>query len=169
MIFQVAILVPLKILLRFVPFLIAYSVAATSDEPFDVESTGYFNVVSGEIAGQWLRTWYFIGSIVCFLGFYNAMVINAERTAFYFCEEHFAGFMGRTEASRNWFTRWLFAMPAEGGIRRIYTIVVAALECIFVTFFPVGLLIELEMLIYALSAALFFYSFVYLRSVQWHM
>ena len=54
-------------------------------------------------------------------------------------------------------------MQSEGGIRRIYTIVVAGLECILVSSFKVGLLIELEMLIYALSAALFFYSFVYLR------
>ena len=65
-----------------------------------------------------------------------------------------------------WPTRWPFcpfALQNEGGIRRIYTIVVAALECMLVSTFQVGLLIELEMLIYALSAALFFYSFVYLR------
>jgi len=71
--------------------------------------------------------------------------------------------MSRMETSRSWFVRFWFKMPSEGGIRRIYTIVVAGLECILVSSFKVGLLIELEMLIYALSAALFFYSFVYLR------
>ena len=75
----VAILVPLKILLRFVPFLVAFSVA-TPQEIADADSTGLFNVISGEIAGPWLRTWYFAGSLICFLGFYNAMVIGAERT-----------------------------------------------------------------------------------------
>ena len=75
----VAVLVPLKILLRFVPFLIAFSVASPA-EIAAADSTGLFNIISGEIAGPWLRTWYFAGSLVCFLGFYNAMVIGAERT-----------------------------------------------------------------------------------------
>ena len=59
--------------------------------------------------------------------------------------------------------RILFEMPKGGGIRRIYIIVVALMELLLAMVMPVGLLIELEMLIYALSAMLFFYAFVYLR------
>eukprot|EP00039_Didymoeca_costata_P011637 m.164418 g.164418 ORF g.164418 m.164418 type:complete len:549 (-) comp15235_c0_seq5:3287-4933(-) len=159
----VAVLVPLKILLRFVPFLIAYSVVPDDGgESKDLSSTGYFNVIAEELSGKWLRMWYFIGSLICFVGFYNAMAINAERTAFFFCEERFS------EKFHKWSTsgplgRFLFAMPKHGGIRRIYTLVVAILEIVLVSFLDVSLLIELEMLIYALSAGLFFYSFVYLR------
>lgn len=55
-------------------------------------------------------------------------------------------------------------MPGEeeGGIRRFYILFIAAIEIGMVNI-NVGLLIELEMLIYAMSAGLFFYSFVYLR------
>jgi hypothetical protein len=55
-------------------------------------------------------------------------------------------------------------MPGEeeGGIRRFYILFVALIEIGMVNI-NVLLLIELEMLIYAMSAGLFFYSFVYLR------
>jgi hypothetical protein len=125
-------------------------------------STGFFNVASEIIAGPWLRSWYFAGSLICFLGFYNAMAINAERTAFYFCEERFADKFNRWEASGR-VGKFLFSMPESGGVRRVYIIVVAILEAIVAMTLDVGLLIELEMLVYALSASLFFYSFLYLR------
>jgi hypothetical protein len=48
--------VPLKILLRFVPFLIAFSVAS-QDQINGAASTGLFAVLCGDVAGQWLRTW----------------------------------------------------------------------------------------------------------------
>ena len=158
----VAVLVPLKILLRFVPFLIAFSIESADGEHRQFESTGFFNVVSGEVAGQWLRTWYFAGSIVCFIGFYNAMAMAAERTAFYFCEERFAGTLNRLQDG-GFMLRFLFKMPTNGGIRKIYILLVAGLELVLVQVMEPSILIELEMLIYAMSAALFFYAFVYLR------
>ena len=162
----VAILVPLKILLRFVPFIIAFSVGT---DGADFSTAGYFAIMAKEVAdvghsnGQWLRWMYFTGSIVCFLGFYNAMAVNAERTAFYFCEERFAASLTKAATYGGRVGRFLFDMPGhEGGIRRIYILVVALLELGLINV-PVGLLIELEMLIYALSAGLFFYAYVYLR------
>lgn len=162
----VAILVPLKILLRFVPFIIAYSVGT---DGADLSTAGYFATMAEKVSdvghsnGQWLRWMYFVGSIVCFLGFYNAMAVNAERTAFYFCEERFARSLTKASTYGGRVGRFLFDMPGhEGGIRRIYILVVAILELGLINV-PVGLLIELEMLIYALSAGLFFYAYVYLR------
>lgn len=156
----VAVLVPLKVLLRFVPFLIAFSVGADSSQ--DLSSAGFFQLVAGEVAGQWLRTWYFVGSILCYIGFYNAMAMNCERTAFYFVEERFPDWLRRREQG-GWLSRWLFVMPDGGGIRRFYIVGVATAECFLAMTLEPGILIELEMLIYALSAALFFYSFVFLR------
>lgn len=90
------------------------------------------------------------------------MVIGAERTAFFFCEERFPKTLDRW-ASSGILGKILFDMPTGGGIRRIYIVTVAAIELLLSMTMPVGLLIELEMLIYALSAMLFFYAFVYLR------
>eukprot|EP00037_Helgoeca_nana_P017669 m.167324 g.167324 ORF g.167324 m.167324 type:complete len:545 (-) comp24095_c0_seq1:93-1727(-) len=165
-IIAVLVLVPLKILLRFVPFLIAYSYNPTSDE---LETAGYFQEVAGLVgatnsfSGEWLQWWYFIGSLICFLGFYNAMAVNAERTMMYFCEERYAYSLDRI-ANSNGILNFLFRMPGEeeGGIRRFYILFVALIEIGMVNI-NVLLLIELEMLIYAMSAGLFFYSFVYLR------
>jgi len=155
----VAILVPLKILLRFVPFVIAYS---NGIDGADLSSAGYFAVMAGELGGEWLRWWYFVGSIVCFLGFYNAMAVNAERTAFYFCEDRFSATLEEF-ANYGCVGRFFFKMPGhEGGIRRFYVLLVAVMELALINI-DVGLLVELEMLIYALSAGLFFYAFVYLR------
>jgi len=162
----VLVLVPLKILLRFVPFLVIYSYNPTSD---DLETAGYFQDVAGFVGeteyfgGQWLQWWYFVGSLICFLGFYNAMAVNAERTMMFFCEERYAASLDRI-ARKNGILNFLFRMPGEdeGGIRRFYILFIACIEIGMVNI-NVGLLIELEMLIYALSAGLFFYSFVYLR------
>eukprot|EP00040_Diaphanoeca_grandis_P016384 m.84521 g.84521 ORF g.84521 m.84521 type:complete len:572 (+) comp25761_c0_seq1:1823-3538(+) len=154
----VAVLVPLKILLRFVPFLIAYS---NGVDGADLSSAGYFAVMAGELGGEWLRWWYFAGSIVCFLGFYNAMAVNCERTAFYFCEERFHETL-ESMANTGCIGRFFFKMPGEGGIRRVYILLVAVFEIALINI-DVGLLVELEMLIYAMSAGLFFYAFVYLR------
>lgn len=55
----------------------------------------YFQEVAGFVgetslfSGAWLSWWYFVGSLICFLGFYNAMAVNAERTMMYFCEERY--------------------------------------------------------------------------------
>lgn len=156
--YAVAILVPLKILLRFVPFVIAFSIGVPRDA---TGQTGFFLTLSEDIAGPWLKWWYFAGSLVCFLGFYNAMAVNAERTAFYFIEERYSHVLDRWSKA-GFLGRFLYAMPPEGGIRRIYILTVALLECAMVRV-EAPLLLQLEMLIYALSAGLFFYSFVYLR------
>jgi hypothetical protein len=71
--------------------------------------------------------------------------------------------MNRWATSGGTVSRVLFTMPQNGGIRKIYIIVVALLEMLCVLTLQPGLLIELEMLVYALSAILFFYSFIYLR------
>ena len=83
-------------------------------------------------------------------------------TAFFFCEERFPDKLNNMARS-GMLGKLLFEMPKGGGIRRIYIIVVALMEVLLAMVMPVGLLIELEMLIYALSAMLFFYAFVYLR------
>eukprot|EP00041_Stephanoeca_diplocostata_P015344 m.292556 g.292556 ORF g.292556 m.292556 type:complete len:527 (-) comp20003_c0_seq1:386-1966(-) len=156
--FAVAILVPLKILLRFVPFVIAFSIGVPRDA---TDEAGFFLTLCDDIAGNWLKWWYFAGSIVCFLGFYNAMAVNAERTAFYFIEERYSDTLDRWSKS-SYVGQFLFIMPPKGGIRRVYILTVALLECAMVRI-DAPLLLQLEMLIYALSAGLFFYSFVYLR------
>eukprot|EP00038_Savillea_parva_P006545 m.164405 g.164405 ORF g.164405 m.164405 type:complete len:559 (-) comp12421_c0_seq1:2029-3705(-) len=162
----VFILVPLKILLRFVPFLVAYSYSPTSEQ---LTTAGYFQEVAGFVgateyfSGDWLAWWYFGGSLICFLGFYNAMAVNAERTMMYFCEERYAYTLDRL-ANKGGPLNFIFRMPGEeeGGIRRFYILFIALVEIGMVNI-NVGLLIELEMLIYAMSAGLFFYSFIYLR------
>ena len=81
---SVAILVPMKLLFRFTPFVIAFSVATQGDQ--DQFGEGYFQTLAEQLGGRWLSTAYLVGAQIAFVGFYNAMVINAERTACFFCE-----------------------------------------------------------------------------------
>ena len=41
---------------------------------------------ANEIGGRWLSISYLVGAQIAFVGFYNAMVLGAERTACFFCE-----------------------------------------------------------------------------------
>lgn len=194
---SVAILVPMKLLFRFTPFVIAFSVATQGDQ--DQFGEGYFQSLAEQLGGRWLSTSYLVGAQIAFVGFYNAMVINAERTACFFCEglsvdddddgdgrcvAHEASssdsgasgdqqghpqgrskfgelfdFWGRPEAGC--LSRFWFGLP-EHGVRRIYCLVIAILECGLVLM-STDLLVELAMMIYSLSFLMFMLSYVVLR------
>jgi hypothetical protein len=168
---SVAILVPMKLLFRFTPFVIAFSVAPSGDQ--DQFGEGYFQGLAEQLGGRWLSLSYLVGAQIAFVGFYNAMVINAERTACFFCE----GASGEGEEETNetsgggggaapkggrfgaWFDRlggpeagclgrFWFGLP-EHGVRRIYCLVIALLECGLVLV-STDLLVELAMMIYSL-------------------
>ena len=149
----------------------------------------YFQWLAEELDGRWLSISHLVGAQIAFFGFYNAMVINAERTACFFCEglageeEEGISFIaggsdgeqpavggptpadGREEGGGGRFgkifdrwaeagciSRFWFALPAHG-VRRIYCLVIALLECGLVLL-STDLLVELAMMIYSLSFVL---------------
>ncbi len=192
---SVAILVPMKLLFRFTPFVIAFSIATPGDQ--DQFGEGYFQSLAEQLGGRWLSTSYLIGAQIAFVGFYNAMVINAERTACFFCEglsleddddgqsvahETNTSDSGAREDQNGeprarskfgeLFDRWggpeagclsrfWFGLP-QHGVRRIYCLVIAILECGLVLM-STDLLVELAMMIYSLSFLMFMVSYIVLR------
>ena len=79
----VAVLIPMKLFFRFTPFVIAFSVGGGDQDQY---GEGYFQQLAETLAGRWLSLSYLVGAQIAFIGFYNAMVLNAERTACFFCE-----------------------------------------------------------------------------------
>jgi hypothetical protein len=111
---------------------------------------GYFQTLAGELGGRGLSITYLVGAQIAFVGFYNAMVLGAERTAAYFCEGEpplppddsepsVAERPGSASGGRcgrvfdHWgegggcAARFLFRVPAHG-VRRIYCLVIASIE-----------------------------------------
>jgi len=185
----VAILFPIGVLMRVLPTLIAFSLDDPASQqpcelpeqftcrtendgccPNDVFRAGYFTSVAerlgtkvfrSKLGGDIMRYTFFAGSQISFLGLYNAMILNGERTSFFFFESRFGAALARRAQSKSAVQRWLFVMP-EVGIRRIYILGNALVACGFV-FLNTKILVELEMLVYATSFLLFIYAFVYLR------
>ena len=74
------VLIPLVTSLNLLPFLVSLSL----DPKTSHYSSGYFNVLAGNLAGDWLRVCFIIGANVSLLGLYHSQIIAADRTLFAF-------------------------------------------------------------------------------------
>ena len=57
-------------------------------------SAGYFDVLAGRLAGNWLESFFQLGANVCLVGLYNAAVLTAERSLAFLVQCHYADEMG---------------------------------------------------------------------------
>ena len=74
------VLIPLVTSLNLLPFLVSLSLDPTTAH----YSSGYFNVLAGRLAGEWLQVLFIIGANVSLLGLYHSQIIAADRTLFAF-------------------------------------------------------------------------------------
>lgn len=165
---SIAVLFPAVLVLNTLPLLVALSY----DDEISHYKEGYFNVIAGKVAGNWLAFSFQIGANVCLVGLYNAAIVTAERSLAWLVEHHGPAALtpptdggmvapaspGRTQDRP--LVDWL--LTSRNGVAPVYQLGNAALACILV-WLPYDFLVEFSMLISVPSICLFMWSFVKLR------
>lgn len=163
---SIGILFPTVLILNTLPLAVALSVDPVSEH----YSAGYFNVLAGRLAGNWLNWGFQVGANVCLVGLYNAAVLTAERSLFFLVNCHYAeplaAFVAKHERNEARsiqapFLRWLFS-TSQTGVAPLYILTNACCAAILV-WMPYTLLVEFSMLLSVPSILLFMWSFVALR------
>ena len=164
-IWAIAILIPVVLAMNTMPFVVSLSADATRAN-YDA---GHFATVAesfdyGGGANGWLEWALQVGATCCYVGMYNGCFVLAERGLYFLCELHFAERLERWGASRgSKAARWLFSTVE--GTRRIYCIVNTGilLAC---SALPYGIIVEMSILVFTVTAVFFVAAFVRLKFVE---
>ena len=161
----IGVLFPLVLALNLLPFLVSVSLDADRDH----YHAGYFRVLAQRLGGSWLRVTFTAGANVALVGLYQSQILAAERSLYAVALERGlvapptadADAPGRSRASRA--ADWLRAAPAAGGVPRAHVLFNAFGVLLLIVALPYRALVEVEMMLYCISALLLLYSFVALR------
>ena len=174
----IAILIPTLATVYCLPFAVSISM----DPQTQNFEAGHFSSLALELGGNGLQWMLFGGSLACFIGLYDAEVMQGERTMMFFCESTLDGrptldlLGGQTKIPSGRISTWLF----EGGdrdpgdvverhgpiVRRVYVVANAVTVIALTLFIPYEALVEVEMLLLSLNVALFLTAFLWLRYTQ---
>ena len=111
----IAILIPTLATVYCLPFAVSISM----DPQTQNFEAGHFSSLALELGGNGLQWMLFGGSLACFIGLYDAEVMQGERTMMFFCESTLDGrptldlLGGQTKIPSGRISTWLF----EGGDR----------------------------------------------------
>eukprot|EP00039_Didymoeca_costata_P022107 m.3725 g.3725 ORF g.3725 m.3725 type:complete len:519 (-) comp2819_c0_seq1:256-1812(-) len=149
-------LVPIVMLLTFLPLAIAISM----DNDSSNFVPGHFNDLAKELAGEWLMWAFFVGAMLNWLGLSNSALMCSERMSYFFLKERFPQYFDKVRNPSRLY-RWLWLDESKGVPRGMIFINFGV--ALLAAWIPLEGLVEITIMLSVPSFILMFVAFVYFK------